>query len=106
MILVGHTEGEFNASDITECQKKCDMNEEFVCNSIMFYPSDPDKNCLLNSESSKSVPEQFVPEDENIDMVYSERCSDSDSSSKLLMCCNQWYRPIIFNGKLLKLRKL
>uniref|UniRef100_A0A183CL17 Apple domain-containing protein n=1 Tax=Globodera pallida TaxID=36090 RepID=A0A183CL17_GLOPA len=86
-ILVGHVQEVFNAVSLSECIKACLIAESsygFVCKSMMFYPTDTDQNCLMNSESRYSQSEVFVPEvgedafvknpkalqDQNVHMLY------------------------------------
>ncbi|KAK0397976.1 hypothetical protein QR680_002370 [Steinernema hermaphroditum] len=72
-ILVGHVQEVADAKSIRECQIAClraDQDFGFICKSAMWYPSDEDQNCLLNSNNRDSVPDSFVPEDQGVQMVY------------------------------------
>uniref|UniRef100_A0A914X9T5 Apple domain-containing protein n=1 Tax=Plectus sambesii TaxID=2011161 RepID=A0A914X9T5_9BILA len=72
-ILVGHVQEVADATSLEDCQIAC-LNAEkkfsFKCQSAMWYPSDPDQNCLLNSETKDSQPDVFVPEDQGVNMLY------------------------------------
>ncbi|KAL3095263.1 hypothetical protein niasHS_007362 [Heterodera schachtii] len=72
-ILVGHVQEVFNAGSLSECIKACLMAESsygFRCKSLMFYPTDADQNCLMNSESRFTQSDVFVQEDQNVHMLY------------------------------------
>ncbi|TMS37573.1 hypothetical protein L596_004476 [Steinernema carpocapsae] len=72
-ILVGHVQEVADAKTLRECQIAClraDQDFGFICKSAMWYPSDEDQNCLLNSNNRDSVPDSFVPEDQGVQMVY------------------------------------
>lgn len=72
-ILVGHVQEVADATSLEDCALAC-LNAEktysFTCQSAMWYPSDPDQNCLLNSETKVTQPDVFVPEDQGVNMLY------------------------------------
>ncbi|KAI6233680.1 hypothetical protein M3Y99_00882400 [Aphelenchoides fujianensis] len=74
-ILVGFVQEVTDAPTLSQCQSDCLRAPEtygFVCKSAMWYPSDSEQNCLLNSESRHTKSESFVGEDETVNMLYLE----------------------------------
>nr|CAD2142601.1 unnamed protein product [Meloidogyne enterolobii] len=73
-ILVGHVQEVSNAGSLSECLKAClsaSVDYGFTCKSLMFYPSDQEQNCLMNSESRHTQSDVFVPEEQNVEfMIY------------------------------------
>ncbi|CAK5082198.1 unnamed protein product [Meloidogyne enterolobii] len=73
-ILVGHVQEVSNAGSLSECLKAClsaSADYGFTCKSLMFYPSDQEQNCLMNSESRHTQSDVFVPEEQNVEfMIY------------------------------------
>ncbi|KAI1716605.1 PAN domain-containing protein [Ditylenchus destructor] len=83
-ILVGHVQEVIDARTLLDCQLACLRSETeygFVCRSAMWYPTDEDQNCLLNSESKSTQPDVFVPEDQGVTMIYFEMAKE-DSAIK------------------------
>ncbi|KAI6236009.1 hypothetical protein M3Y95_00112000 [Aphelenchoides besseyi] len=74
-ILVGHVQEVSDARTISQCHADCLRAPEsfgFVCKSAMFYPSDNEQNCLLNSEDRHTKSDSFVTEDASVEMLYVE----------------------------------
>ncbi|KAF7633874.1 Apple domain-containing protein [Meloidogyne graminicola] len=73
-ILVGHVQEVSNSKSLSECLQSClsSFTEYgFNCKSLMFYPSDSEQNCLMNSESRHTQSDVFVPEEQNDEfMIY------------------------------------
>ncbi|KAI6200841.1 hypothetical protein M3Y96_00777200 [Aphelenchoides besseyi] len=74
-ILVGHVQEVTDARTLSQCHADCLRAPEsfgFVCKSAMFYPSDNEQNCLLNSEDRHTRADSFVTEDASVEMLYVE----------------------------------
>lgn len=69
-ILVGHVQEVATVKSAAECKLACLKATTFKCLSGMYYPGDAEENCLLNSESKDTVPDVFVPEDPEVQMIY------------------------------------
>uniref|UniRef100_A0A1I7XSR7 Apple domain-containing protein n=1 Tax=Heterorhabditis bacteriophora TaxID=37862 RepID=A0A1I7XSR7_HETBA len=84
-ILAGHVEEVEDALSLEQCISSClraRSRHGFHCLSAMWYPMDRSQNCLLNSESRKSKPRLFIPEEVGLHMVYFE-LSDTNNSKQL-----------------------
>lgn len=84
-ILVGHVQEVADTTSLEDCALAClnaEKNFSFKCQSAMWYPSDPDQNCLLNSETRDTQPDVFVPEDQGVNMLYFDIGRESAKQEK------------------------
>nr|CDJ86576.1 PAN-1 domain containing protein [Haemonchus contortus] len=74
-ILAGFVEQIEDVYGIEQCISACYAALKrygFQCMSAMWYPNDKEQNCLLNTETKKTQPGVFIPEDTGTMMVYFE----------------------------------